>query len=329
MATLKDVAQRAGVTVTTVSRMLNGRVPVSEKTAERIHAAMEELGYYPNELARSLAKKSSHFIGLIVPSAKNYFFSSVIHAVEHYTTQNDCKLLLCVSNHEARKEKEYFSMLMSNKVMGVILASHTQDLEDMVSLLGVDAPLLTLDRVLSDSIPSACPDNYVGGYIGAKHLIAKGCRKLVYVGSSKSVHMDANKRYLGMRDACQAHGFELLGYIDASEEHFTGMDYDEPVEKAFALYPDLDGILTSNDIIAAAAVRYCRHHGLDVPGKVKIVGYDDSSLAVHCTPQLTTIHQPIDDICRYAVESILRAAAGETIPASMTFPVTLVERETT
>lgn len=329
MATLKDVAERAGVTVTTVSRMLNGRVPVSEKTAQRIHQAMDELGYHPNELARSLAKKSSNFIGLIVPSAKNYFFGSVIHSIEHYATANDCKLLLCVSNLETQKEKEYFNMLMSNKVMGVILASHTQDLEDMVDLIGLDAPLVTIDRVLSNTIPSACPDNYSGGFIGAEHLIDRGCRKLVYVGSSTGFNMDANKRYLGMRDACRKHGFELLGSVDAVEEQFISMDYHEPVEKAFERYPDLDGILTSNDIIAAAAVRYCRHHGIDVPGQVKIVGYDDSTLAIHCLPQLTTIHQPVDDICRYAVESIIKAAAGEVIPTTAVFPVKLIQRETT
>lgn len=329
MATLKDVAERAGVTVTTVSRMLNGRVPVSEKTARRIHQAMNELGYHPNELARSLAKRSSNFIGLIVPSAKNYFFSSVIHSIEHYATAHDCKLLLCVSNLETQKEKEYFNMLMSNKVMGIILASHTQDLEDMVDLIGLDAPLVTIDRVLSETIPSACPDNYSGGFIGAEHLIARGCRRLVYVGSSKGFNMDANKRYLGMRDACRKHGFELLGSVDAVEEQFISMDYREPVERAFGLYPDLDGILTSNDIIAAASVRYCRNHGIGVPDQVKIIGYDDSTLAVNCLPQLTTIHQPIDDICRYAVESIIKAAAGETIATTAVFPVKLIERETT
>lgn len=329
LPTLKDVAERAGVTVTTISRMLNGRVAVSEKTTRRIRQAMEELGYHPNEAARALAKKSSNVIGLIVPSAKNFFFSSVIHSVEHYASANDCKLLLCVSDLETHKEKEYFNMLTCNKVMGIILASHTQDLEDQIDLLNLDAPVISIDRVLSDSIPSACPDNYKGGYIGAKHLIERGCTKLVYVGSSTGFNMDANKRYLGMRDACRDCGLELLGSIDVEENQFIQMDYRSSVEKAFALYPDLDGILTSNDVIAAAAVRCCRSMGVSVPEQVKIVGYDDSTLARHCVPQLTTIYQPVDDICCYAVQCIVRAAAGEIIPTSAVFPVALIERETT
>ena len=175
MATLKDVAQRAGVTVTTVSRMLNDRARVSEKTRLRIQNAMEELDYHPNELARSLAKKNSHFIGLIVPSADNFFFSCVIASVERYASASGYKLLLCVSNHEIQKEKEFFSMLLGNKVAGIILASHTQNLEEFAD---VDAPVITIDRTVSPRIPSASADNYYGGYIAAEHLIARGCRRL-------------------------------------------------------------------------------------------------------------------------------------------------------
>ena len=98
MATLKDVASLAGVTVTTVSRMMNGRCNVSPATRAKIEDAMKELDYHPNEFARGLAKKTSNIIGLIVPSAKNYFFASVIEYVEAYASENGCKLLLCVSN---------------------------------------------------------------------------------------------------------------------------------------------------------------------------------------------------------------------------------------
>ncbi|MDR0928562.1 MAG: LacI family DNA-binding transcriptional regulator [Oscillospiraceae bacterium] len=326
MATLKDVAERAGVTVATVSRMLNGRIPVSDKTSARIQQAMAELHYHPNELARSLAKRSSSFIGLIVPSAKNYFFASVIDSIEHHSAAQGCKLLLCVSNLDTQKEKEYFDMLISNKVMGIILASHTQDLAHMI---GLGAPLLTIDRVLSPGIPSACADNYNGGRIAAEHLIARGSKRLVYISGSASFDMDANKRYLGLRDACLAHGLEKPGSVDALEDQFISMEYEDTVDKVFRRYPKLDGIVASNDVIAAAVIRYAHRNGIDIPGQVKVVGYDDSSFAVHCTPKLTTIHQPIDEIARYAVQCILRAAAGEMIPTSAVFPVTLVQRETT
>lgn len=326
MATLKDVAERAGVTVTTVSRMLNNRSRISDKTRNRIQVAMKELDYHPNELARSLAKKNSNFIGLIVPSASNFFFSCVIESVEHYATANGLKLLLCVSNHEIGKEKEYFSMLLGNKVAGIILTSHTQSLAEFTD---VGAPLITIDRTLSPKIPSACADNYRGGYMAAEHLIEKGCRKLLYVSGSAHLDMDANKRYLGFQDACNKLGVDKPCAVDAAEIQFVRMDYQKTVAVIFRHHPDVDGILCSNDVIAAEIIQYCRKHSINIPGQIKLIGYDDTRLASLCSPQLTTIHQPVEDICRYAVESILHSANGRLVPSSAVFPVTLVERGTT
>lgn len=326
MATLKDVAQRAGVTVTTVSRMLNDRARISEKTRLRIQAAMEELDYHPNELARSLAKKNSHFIGLIVPSADNFFFSCVIASVERHASASGYKLLLCVSNHEIQKEKEFFSMLLGSKVAGIILASHTQNLEEFAD---VDAPVITIDRTVSPRIPSACADNHYGGCIAAEHLIARGCRRLLYVSGSAHLDMDANKRYLGFQDACRRLGVSKPSAVDAAERQFVRMDYQETVAAIFRNHPDVDGILCSNDVIAAEIIQYCRRHEIDIPGRLKLIGYDDTRLASLCSPQLTTIHQPVEDICRYAVESIIHASSGRVVPTCAVFPVTLVERETT
>ena len=112
MATLRDVADRAGVTVTTVSRMLNGRVRVSSETRNKIEAAMRELGYHPNEMARSLAKKSSNLIGLLVPSARHYFFAELIQEVENAVAAHQCQLLLCVSDQNSDKENAYVQMLL-------------------------------------------------------------------------------------------------------------------------------------------------------------------------------------------------------------------------
>lgn len=326
MATLKDVASLAGVTVTTVSRMMNGRCNVSPATRAKIEDAMKTLGYHPNELARGLAKKSSNIIGLIVPSAQNYFFASVIEHVEAYASANGCKLLLCVSNLDAQKEKEYFNMLLANKVMGIILASHTQNIDDFIH---IDAPLIVIERTPAVNVPCALTDNYSGGYLAGKHLIEKGCKKILYFSGHSTIDADPHKRLIGLKDACKDLGVAQPIQFDASWEQFISMNYDATVEQIFRRYPDVDGILASNDIMAANIVRYCHRHGIRIPEDLKVIGYDDTSFARHCTPQLTTIHQPIDELCCFAVKSILRAAEGQMIPVSATFPVRLVERETT
>ena len=158
MATLLNVAERAGVSVTTISRMLNNRVNVSEKTRKKIYAAMKELNYYPNEIARSLTKKKSNIIGLIVPSAKNFFYSQIIEYTEYYAEKKGYKLLLCISNHDSEKESRYFGMLKANKVTGIIIASRfnvytrTGTASLAVSVLGfvVTAPLwIYVSRLVS------------------------------------------------------------------------------------------------------------------------------------------------------------------------------------
>lgn len=323
MATLKDVAQRAGVTVTTISRMLNNRVNVSAKTRAKIEKAMQELDYQPNELAQSLIKGRTNFIGLVVPSARNFFFSMVIDGIERYVSENGYKLLLCISDLDACKEKEYFDMLKANKVAGVILASHTQDLEKS----SLPQPLLTIDRIISETIPSVCVDNYAGGRMAAEHLLERGCHRLVYISGSKDMDMDANKRWTGFRDVCLERGVGEPHVIDAQEELFIRMEYRELIRKLFRRYPETDGIFASNDIIAVQVLQYCAEADIPVPERLKVVGYDDVELASLCIPQLTTIHQPVDAICRCAVQNILAAARGETIPNRVTFPVTLVVRQ--
>ncbi len=254
MATLLNVAERAGVSVTTISRMLNNRVNVSEKTRKKIYTAMKELNYYPNEIARSLTKKKSNIIGLIVPSAKNFFYSQIIEYTEHYAEKRGYKLLLCISNHDTSKEAQYFGMLEANKVAGIIIASRTQNLSDY---LNIDSPLVSIDRILSPNIPSISSDNYNGGVLAATQLIGKGCKNLAYISGSADLNFEANKRFLGFRDACLSHTVTYPIFLDATEERFFSMDYREIVAGLFERHPYVDGIFTSNDIIAAQTFQYC------------------------------------------------------------------------
>lgn len=325
MATLKEVAEKAGVTITTVSRMLNKPEKVSKRTSEKIRQAMKDLHYQPNEIAQSLSKRTSNIIGLIVPSARNYFFCKIIDSIEHYTSEYGYKLLLCASNHERAKEIEYFGMLKANKVAGVIIASRTQDIGESVSM---DAPIISIDRKISPVIPSVCSDNYIGGYLAARHLIEKGCKKMAYFsGSPTLVGMDANRRLQGFENVLQEYGMSPV-VLELSEDRFVSMKYEDMIAAFLSRHSDVDGVFTSNDIIAAETIRYCRQNGIDVPGEMKIVGYDDIDLAGLYTPAITTIHQPIDDICRFAVESIVNYK-DRTIPTATTFPVKLIVREST
>ena len=325
MVTLKEVAERAGVTVTTVSRMLNKPEMVSAATVRRIRQAMRDLDYHPNELARSLSKKTSNFIGLIVPSARNAFFARVIERMERHITGNGYKMLLCVSNHERKKELEYFSMLKAHKVAGVIIASHTQDIAESVSF---DAPILSIDRVISPQISAVCSDNLNGGKMAAELLIRKGCKRIAYFSGGVTLHgMNASLRQQGFEQALNEHGMEPI--IQAHrEDRFISMKYEDLITAFFESHGDIDGAVCSNDILAAEIIRFAALNGISVPGTLKVVGYDDIDLAALYMPSITTVHQPVNDISRFAVDSIIQFGK-RPIPTLTIFPVHLVEREST
>lgn len=323
--TQKDVAARAGVTVTTVSRMLNGHRNVSLKTRKKIEQAMKDLNYRPNELARSLSLQRSTFIGLIVPSAKNPFFSMIVEKTERYAFEKGYKLLLCNSNHEKAKEIEYLSMLRASKVAGIILATRTQDVHEFSD---IDAPLVSIDRIISTSIPYICSDNYQGGVMAAEHLINRGCRKLAHISGSFYLDMHANKRFDGFRDACLANKVPYY-LLDANEEQFISMKYSEIAGHFLEHHPDVDGVFTSNDIIALQILQECARRKIQVPQDLKVVGYDDIEVASLASPSITTIRQDVDSICRSAISFIDAQCKGKPAPIGSVFPVTLMVREST
>ena len=326
MPTLRDVAERAGVTVTTVSRMLNGRVNISEKTRGKIEQAMRELGYHPNEMARALAKKSSNLIGLLVPSARQFFFADLIQEVESAVAQRQCQLLLCVSDQSFDKERAYYQMLLGERVRGIIVASYSQHF-DQIAHSG--APVVYIERRSEDGTPSLLMDSRQGGRLAGEHLAAKGCGKLLYLSGNAAKNSVSRERYEGFCAAAGAAGLAKPALVEAQWQEFVTLDYTQTIRKVFEDYPGTDGILTSNDLMAATILRYCLQNRIDVPGRLKIVGYDDTAFVSLCPIPLTTIHQPVAEIARYAVECLVRRAAGDTIPVNTVFPVQLIERETT
>jgi LacI family sucrose operon transcriptional repressor len=304
--------------------MLNNRGSISAKTRAKILAAMKELDYQPNEIAQSLSKKVQKIIGLIVPSASNYFFCKLVDGVERYASQYGYKIFLCTSNHEKKKELEYFGMLRANKVAGIILASRTQDLLNGTDF---DSPIVTIDRQISPKIPSVCSDNYGGGALAAEHLLKKGCRCPAYFSGSPRLNMDGNKRFVGFSDVMTKHGIKPI-VLELTEEQFYKMDYETVISAFMRKHPDIDGAFASNDVIASQIIRYCGKAGIRVPGDLRVIGYDDINLAALYMPSITTIRQPVDQICRSAVEAIVYRDE-KAIPLNTMFPVTLIPREST
>jgi len=323
MATIKDVAERAGVTVTTVSRVLNNRGYISEKTREKVYEAMKELNYQPNELARSLYRKKSYLIGLLIPSVAHPFFAELTNYIEYYAYQNDYKILLCNSGQDVEKEKEYIDMLKRHQVDGIIIGSHTLKAEQYIN---VNLPIVAIDRYFSEKIPYVASDNYNGGVLATKLLIQKGCKKIAHISGPLILDTPANNRYKAFMDVVTENNIENV-VVETKINKFDIDEYRRLIINLFREHKDIDGVFASSDLIAATIINVAREFGKEVPKDLKVVGYDDISIAKTIVPPLTTIRQPIKEMAKKSIELILDQVDGKNVNIKNILPITLVERE--
>jgi LacI family sucrose operon transcriptional repressor len=319
MSTIKDVARVAGVSVTTVSRVFNNRGYLSNEVKQKVADAMREINYHANDLARALHNQESHIIGLIIPSVRNPYFGEVTHYVEKFAYERGYKVLLCDSLQETEKDREYIAMLRRSQVDGIIMGSHVAETSDYESIA---LPLISLDRQLGPAIPYICCDNAHGGELAARHLIEKGCRRVLHFCDGLDLPLIANRRTERFLAACGEAGIQHKRYELPSSSliFFRQEDF---ILKALMENPDCDGIFASNDITATAVISAAISLGRRVPQDLKVIGFDGIALPTLMSPSLSTIEQPIEEIARYAVDYLIKQIQGETVPTQTILPVTL------
>ena len=327
MATLKDVARETGLTVSTVSRVLNNRGYISKEAREKVYEAMKKLNYQPNEVARSLSKQTTNTIGVILPHIDHPYFSRLLSSLETAAYLNEYKLMVFNSNDRDDKEVRYLEMCRGIRVAGIILCSGTVDVGRFEDL-GV--PLVTIERFLESGTAAIECDNRQGGRMVAKHLAQKGCRTVVYLSGENAEPMPADERALGFTEICRQEGLTCPDLEEAKTDAlYASLDYHEYIEKILDDHPEIDGIFASSDVIAAQVIQICRKKGIQIPDQIKLVGFDDSLISMLTSPAITTIRQPIPEMASLAVQTILRASNKEMVPSRTILPVSLVERETT
>lgn len=319
MATIKDVANHANVSVSTVSRVINNRGYLSDTVKKKVLDSMKELDYLPNDIARSLHSQKSNIIGFVVPSVSNPFFAEMALQVETYAYSIGYKLLLCDSEQEKSKEQEYIHMLRCSKVDGIIMGSHLQEVDDYLNL---NLPLVCLDRKLSDAVPYVGCDNYSGGELATRHLVNKGCKKILHFCGNLKLPMLANQRTQALKDVCEAAGvaYKICELPDVS---FMDEESKKIIYNAIRRFNGIDGIFATNDIVALVAIRTAAELGYRIPEDIKVIGFDGCPIFQMLHPELTTIRQPIQSIGRYAVNCLVHQISEEEIPSQTILPVSL------
>jgi len=294
MASIKDVAELAGVSITTVSRVLNSRGYIGSETRQKVEKAMEQLDYHPNQIARALLKNQSYLIGVIVPDLSHPLFSELINWIEAYANERNYKILVCNSLQDSDKEANYISMLRQNRVDGIIMCSHSLEIE---SYLKVSMPIVSFDRIISSTISYVAGDNYKGGEIATKHLIENGCRNLLHISGPLKYDLLPNRRSDAFQLTCMKNNIQF-SIIEGAHIKAAFQDNWDFIEQVIS--PQLenyDGVFCSNDIMAYTLYVYATRNGIKVPEQLKIIGYDYHSftrLMQH--PKLTTVRQPLDRI---------------------------------
>lgn len=315
VAKLTDVAKLAGVSPTTVSRVINKKGYLSEKTIQKVNDAMRELGYKPNNLARSLQGKSAKLIGLIFPNIRHVFYAELIDKLEHELFKKGYKTIICNSEHDSEKEREYIEMLEANQVDGIISGSHNLGIEDYNR---VTAPIISFDRNLSPDIPVVSSDNYGGGVLAAQTLVKTGANDFIMITGN-----DNSNSPTGLRHAGFASILPDAPIINVSSDF-------SPVRKEMEIKNILtqqkpDAIFASDDLTAILIINIAKELGISVPDQLKVIGYDGTYFIENYYPQLTTVKQPLEEIAFLCVELLLQKIEGKKVATTGYFlPVTLL-----
>lgn len=309
MPTITDVARVAGVSKNTVSRYLNNRGYISEKTRHAIAEAMKELRYQPNQIARSLNRSVTKLIGLVIPNVEHPFFSTITGRIENELDRRGYRMILCNTMHSSSKERQYLDMLMGNRVDGIIIGSHSVD----INYSDIDAPIVALNRDLADDIPVVSSDHAAGGRIAADMFVRHGCRKVAQIVASARVKTPSSLRHEEFSKCMYDHGITCITQ-ELQVNQFEFASYLETANDFLSQYPGLDGVFSA-DPVAAAVQRQALARGMRVPDDLLVVGYDGTFLAQAVFPPLPTIAQAYDELAHTAVDVLMRRIAGEPLNA--------------
>ncbi|MED0686430.1 LacI family DNA-binding transcriptional regulator [Anoxybacillus ayderensis] len=328
--TIYDIAKKAGVSITTVSKVLNNYPDISDKTRKKILRTIEEIGYHPNSHARALMTKKYWTIGVVFIEAlgvgiKHPFFSAVIESFRKKVGELGYDLLL-LSPHAENGRKNYLDRLLSRGVDGIIVVSPQQFSKEIEELIDHDIPSVFID-INSKNVSVVSSDNYYGSQLVIDYLYSLGHRKIAHIAGASETFA-GSERLKGFLDAVKKYSLEIPKSYIVDGGYFDVTGGEIAMNKLLALPERPTAVYVAGDMMALGAIQSIKKHGLSIPKNISVVGFDDIQLASLSDPKLTTIRQNTELIGMQAanilVEQINRK---KKIPMNITVPVELVKRE--
>ncbi|GKS75167.1 substrate-binding domain-containing protein [Acidovorax sp. SUPP950] len=311
MATIKDVARRAEVSVTTVSHVVNGTRHVSAEGRARVEAAIRELGYVPSAIARSLKRNHTRTLGMLIPNSSNPYFAEVVHSVEDRCFGAGYNLILCNTNDEAQRQASYLQVLAERRIDGLIVVSTGHDATLARQLENLSIPTVLVDREIEVPQP---PCDLVetahaqGGRLATRHLLDLGHRRIACIGGPQGL-APSEQRIAGWREALAEAGASSEGML--SHGNFTSQSGYEAMQALFRAPSAPSAVFVCNDLMAMGALCAANERQLRIPDALSVVGFDDIELAAFTSPPLTTVAQPKLRIGTLAVDMLLERIDGK------------------
>jgi DNA-binding LacI/PurR family transcriptional regulator len=306
--TIYDVARLAGVSTATVSRALNGTGAVAGDKRLAIEAAVEQLGYRPNTIARSLVTRSTQTIALLLPDITNPFYAELVAGIHELTLERGYTMLLCTTDFDPEQEERYLRLLRAKHVDGALVDGLVLPPERIARFVEDGFPIVCLDRdVESPAVPLVQVDNRMGARLATEHLLSLGHRRIAHIMGARA--RISEQRLLGYQGSLGDAGIAPDSALVALG-NFTEAGGHDAMTSLLAAVPDVTAVFAANDLSAMGAMSAIAAAGRSVPGDISIVGFDDVRLSRYTSPPLTTVRQPAGEIARHATELLLGMIGG-------------------
>jgi DNA-binding LacI/PurR family transcriptional regulator len=305
MASIKDVAKLSGVSVSTVSRVINRGADVDNRTRDRVLAAIAKLEYKPNLLAKGLRGKKGNIIGLIVPEILDHAFVSIVDSTIDTAHENGYNVIVGSTHNDPDLEEKFIDDLLRRNVNGIVFSRVSDESRVLKKIQKMNVPIVIIDRALEkEGIPSVVLDNYEAGRLSAQHLVELGHREVRCVTGSLKISL-CRDRLRGFKDVLRENGLECpdADTVEGDFKFKSGMD---AVDRFCEDGKRFSAVWAQNDMMALGIIKRCLTKGMRIPEEVSVVGMDDISICEYIAPSLTTIHYPFKEMCEKAFELIVR-----------------------
>ncbi len=333
--TIYDISEKAGVSIATVSRVLNGSSNVSEKTKKKVLDVMNQYGYTPNAFARGLGLNTMKTIGIMCADSSDLYLAKAVYYIEQKLRANGYDSILCCTGYDLSIKEKSMNLLISKKVDSIILVGSNFIYEKesdnkYICNAASEVPIMLLNAAFdAPNIYSIVSDDYTSMYHATKEMILSGIENILYFYNSTSY--SGKRKLSGFRNAMEEKGLlksdnQLQLYTGSHEDIHAMEDHLKKVrEKGLSF----NGVIAADDNLALGAVKFALAEGMKVPEDFSVIGYNNSMLTLCCTPELTSIDNKLEILCQHLITTLLGVLEGKEMPKKTVFSGEIIQRGTT